>query len=332
LKRLFSLFLILSLLLFPSCGQEEALSKTVFSMDTAVTFTLYGEGAEEGIKLAEDRLFSLAEILDAEGTAVQSLSQTGETSDPVLYEVISRADALSRKTKGALDLTLYPVIQAWGFISRDYRIPSEAELDALRQRTGEKALSYSDGKIILPQGYELTLGAVAKGYTGEVLYNLLTSSGISNGTLSLGGNVVLIGDKFGKGWEVGVRDPEGGNALILSLSDCSVVTSGGYERYFEENGVTYHHILDPQTLSPVKSDLLSVTVVSRDGLMADALSTALFVMGREEAVAYYAAHGAADGFDLLLLGDDGRVYTTSFLADRITFKSKKWQNIEVIDS
>jgi len=329
LKKYLSLFLILSLLFLPSCGEKKAESKTVFAMDTAVTLTLYGENAAEGIALAEEKLFSLAEILDADGESLKSLGQTGTSSDPVLYEVISRADSISEKTGGAMDLTLYPAVKAWGFISREYRVPSRAELQSLP--VGEAALSCSDGVVTLPEGYELTLGAVAKGYAGDVLYDLLTASGISRGTLSLGGNVVLIGDKFGKGWEVGVRDPEEGNALILSLSDCSVVTSGGYERYFEENGVRYHHILDPETRSPAQSDLLSVTVVSRDGLMADALSTALFVLGQEDAIAYYRAHGVSDGFDILLLGCDGTVYTTAALSGQITAKSEKWQNIVVID-
>ena len=171
------------------------------------------------------------------------------------------------------------------------------------------------------------MGGIAKGYTSDLVEQTFRANGIESGKISLGGNVFVLGTKpDGSDWRVGIKDPrnESGLAAILSLRDAYAITSGGYERYFEENGKTYHHIIDPSTGYPADSGLLSVTVVAADngpdwagagnGAMCDAFSTALFVMGEEQALDFW-RNGGYD-FDLVLVTEDGRVVITAGLADR----------------
>ena len=167
-------------------------------------------------------------------------------------------------------------------------------------------------------GMEVDLGAVAKGFAAREAEAAIRDAGGTSAMLDLGGNVTVIGAKEdGSPWRVAVKDPRdtGSYLCVLALTDVTLSTSGGYERYFEEDGVRYHHIIDPETGYPADSGLLSVTVVSADHLLADALSTALFVMGLEEALDYWQTTG---GFDLILVTEDRHIYVTAGLADTFT--------------
>ena len=146
--------------------------------------------------------------------------------------------------------------------------------------------------------------------------------------MNLGGNVQALGSKTdGSKWKVGIQDPEGKEDYLgtLSIKDQAVITSGGYERYFEEDGKTYHHIIDPRTGYPADSGLLSVTIVSSDGTLADGLSTSLFIMGKEEAIEYWRDH--SEEFDGILETEDGTLYVTEGIAEEFEAKGHK---VEVV--
>lgn len=326
MKRHKAFCLLLCCLLFSAC-QSRGVDETVFAMDTAVTFRLFGEHGRAAAEEAKRELVRLESLLDAEGETLQALSSGEGVYQPELVSLLARVREIEDATGGALDVTVYPAVRAWGFIDGAYRVPDEKELASLKPFVDYHQVSLDGAHISLPAGFSLTLGAVAKGYAAECLAAVCRASGVESGVLSLGGNVRLIGDKAGEPWKVAVRAPGGGNALTLALADVSVVTSGSYERYFEADGHVYHHILDPKTLSPAENTLQSVTVVAADGLLADALSTALFVMGRDAAVAYYAAHGAADGFEMVLLTDDGSVYITENLREKLVSVSESYENV-----
>ena len=282
--RLFSAFFLPFLLfaLFPSCGQRSA-EATVFAMDTAAILRLEGEGAEEVLPLLTAELDRLNGLLDAEGEALSALRRGSSVRDPEIVSLLRAAAEVSEKTGGAMDVTVNPAVEAWGFRSGDYRVPQEEELRSLREKTGWESISFHGGAVSLPEGFSLTLGAVAKGYAGDRLREIAEENGIRRGVLSLGGNVILLGDKAaGKDWSVALRAPEGGYALTLSLSDTSAVTSGSYERFFEKDGKRYHHILDPKTGMPVQNGLASVTIIGTRSALCDALSTACFVLGEEK--------------------------------------------------
>ena len=170
---------------------------------------------------------------------------------------------------------------------------------------------------------EIDLGGIAKGYTGDRVGEVFSRYRISSGIISLGGNVQAFGSKLnGKPWRVAVQNPESSLAYlgVLDVENKAVVTSGGYERYFEENGVRYHHIIDPRTGYPADSGLISATIISEDGTLADGLSTSLFIMGKDEAEEFWRAN--SDKFDYILESADGRLYVTEGVVGSFTTNAK----------
>lgn len=169
-------------------------------------------------------------------------------------------------------------------------------------------------------GMEIDLGGIAKGYTGNRVMEIFRQYGIRHGLISLGGNIQALGAKSddGKAWRIAIQNPKGGEGYlgVLDIKDRAVITSGGYERYFEQDGIRYHHIIDPRTGYPADSGLISVTIISEDGTLADGLSTSLFIMGKEEAEKLWRAH--ADRFDYILEEADGTLYVTEGVKDLLT--------------
>ena len=155
--------------------------------------------------------------------------------------------------------------------------------------------------------------------------DIFRENGLTSGLVSLGGNVQCLGSKpDGSPYRLGIRDPFGGDglALIITAEDCAVITSGGYERFFvdEESGHTYQHIMDPKTGRPAESDLASVSIVTKNGMLGDGLSTSLYIMGLEKSIEYWRAH--ADEFDFILIGTDGKIYISDGLSGRIASDTK----------
>ncbi len=332
--RLVSLVLSLALLL-PGCGrnrQDEKHEKQLFAMDTVMLLTAYGDEGDAALAAAAEVINGLAADLDPEqeGSSVAALNAGAGTAVDVSADclaVLDTALAVGRETGGALDPALYPVILAWGFTTGDYRVPSQAELDRLlaAKDTDGIELNAGAGTAALPEGMAVSLGAVAKGYAAQKAIEAAGAAGVERAVFSLGGNVQTLGQTRpdGKPWQVAITDPNDTGSYLgtLSVGQTAVVTSGGYQRYFEEGGQTYIHILDPATGCPVDNSLASVTVVTEDGARADALSTALFVLGEEEALAYCAAHGDVE---LVLVTEDGRVVVTDGLADGFTENSEDY--------
>ena len=211
-------------------------------------------------------------------------------------------------------------MKLWGFPNQEYRVPAEAEIENALPLVDSSRLRLDGGVLYMEPGQAMDFGGVGKGYAAARVMEIFREHGISSGMVSLGGNIQVLGKKPDKSlWRVGVRDPEGADYFaVLTLEDQAAVTSGGYERYFEAEGETYIHILDPRTGRPAESDLLSVTVVSEDGARADALSTALFLMGLEDAADFWRKDG---GFDLVLVTEDRQVFITEGLEG--SFESDK---------
>ena len=334
MKR-FSILILTLCLCLTGCGKQttEATAQ-IFAMDTVMEVAAYGEHAEQAVKYTEKRIEELENRLSRTkaDSLVSGLNRDGSIRHLTYdyWNLIARAKEYRDATNGAFDITIAPVMDAWGFTGDSFRVPEQSELDTLLKKVNSDAIqmlgSPSDS-VTLGEGQAIDLGGIAKGYTSDWVEQTFRANGIESGKISLGGNVFVLGTKpDGSDWRVGIKDPrnESGLAAILSLRDAYAITSGGYERYFEENGKTYHHIIDPSTGYPADSGLLSVTVVAADngpdwagagnGAMCDAFSTALFVMGEEQALDFW-RNGGYD-FDLVLVTEDGRVVITAGLADR----------------
>ena len=335
-RQLAALLLTIFALSLTACGETAAESetRTVYAMDTVMNLTVYGENAAAALESAEKELHTLDEDVlsrTAEGSELYALNTSnGETvecgADDILPALIETALTISDATEGAFDPTLAPVLDAWGFTKDERHVPSADELKELLGHTGcgKVALEKTaDGwTVTLLDGAQLDLGGIAKGYAADLLRAQLEKEGVTSATLDLGGDVFVMGRKTdGSDWRIAVKDPADTESYlgVVSAADKFIVTSGVYERYFEENGVRYHHILDPKTGCPAESGLVSVTVLCGNGAWADALSTACFVLGPDGALALRddLADQGTD-FELILATDDGRVLYTDGLADAFT--------------
>ena len=172
-------------------------------------------------------------------------------------------------------------------------------------------------------GMEIDLGGIAKGFTSSRVMEVFREYGIEHGLVSLGGNVQALGTKEnGKPWRVAIQNPESELDYlgILDIEDKCVITSGGYERFFEKDGVRYHHIIDPRTGYPADSGIISATIISKDGTLADGLSTSLFIMGKDQAEKYWRKN--ADRFDYILEDEAGKLYVTEGAAAILTTEAE----------
>lgn len=319
MKRIRLAALLAVLCLLTGCAAKVQQDRTVYAMDTVMSLRVWAPAKDGTLDQLEDLLTELDRALSAAdaNSDLSALNFSGAASDERLADLVGRSAALSRRTGGALDISLLPVSRLWGFPSQLYQVPAGAELEALRSRVGMDKVTVTGEEIRLADGAQLDLGAVAKGYAADLCREKLEEAGLS-GILALGGNIQTVGKKpDGSDWSIGIQDPDDAsqNALVLRLSGThAVVTSGDYQRYFTQDGVTYCHILDPGTLSPVRNSLRSVTVVAEEGFLADGLSTALFVMGKEAGVEFWRA---SSDFEAVWIEADGTVTVTEGLSDAV---------------
>lgn len=320
---------LLVLLLLPLCGcAPQADTREIFAMDTVMELTVYGSGAADRTRETAELLSWLeAKLSVTRADSEVARLNAGKTVDlsKETAELLRRSLRLRDETGGALEPFLYPLTRLWGFTTGDYRVPSDAEI--AETLAGIRGGSYTlEGDTASLHGLALDFGAVTKGYAGQLAAERLRAAGVTSAILSLGGNVQTVGLKpDGSLWNVAIRDPEDpeGYLGVLAVGETAVVTSGGYQRYFEEDGVRYIHILDPETGRPADAGLSSVTIVSADGLLADGLSTALYVLGLDRAEALWRDRS---DFEAVLVAKDGAIYVTAGLAE--AFSGAEFQVIE----
>ena len=321
MKKYFISAMLSALLFLTGCSAEsspEPVQGTFFAMDTMMDFTIYGEsGLIDQSESLITSLESLVSVTDAD-SELYAINQTGSGMlTEEASSLMKQALEICRRTDGALDLSIYPIVRAWGFTTGSYQVPDEAEIQALLPLVDYRKIQYdaATGTVTLPEGMEIDLGSVAKGYAGQLAAQMLREHGVQSALLNLGGNVQTVGTKpDGSPWQIGIKDPQGEDAMmVLSVEDQAVVTSGGYERYFEQDGQTYWHIMDPSTGHPADSGLISVTIVGDEGVVCDGLSTALFVMGLEKAADLWAQ---SCDFEAVFVTASGEVYITEGLRDR----------------
>ncbi len=321
-------------------GQTDAVSSDpvsaeFFAMDTIMQVQAYGVNAEKAIEEAQAEVERLDALLSTgkETSEISTLNLTGSgiLSEDGIY-LMQRSLELYEDTEGAFDITIYPIMKLWGFAVSDVTevtadTAQEAEAATADQHVpgGEeiaKELELVDASKIVfdaetgevsfeEAGMSIDFGGIAKGYTSSRLMEIFAENGIESGLVTLGGNVQVLGTKpDGSAWKVGIQDPDNTDGVLCGIAvvDKAVITSGGYQRFFTEDGVSYHHIIDPSTGYPADSGLKSVTIVSGDGTLADGLATAVFIMGREKATAYWRDH--REEFDMILVEEDGTVSVT----------------------
>lgn len=316
------LLFLLCIAMLTACqnsDENKKVSKDIFAMDTYMTVTAYGKNAENGVNKAVDEINRLETVLSAEKqeSDIYKLNETGSgTLSTDTKDIVSKALEINKTTNGAFDISIYPLMVKWGFTTQKYNVPSKNEISKLLKDVDSSKIIFDEksGNIKLKENMKIDLGGIAKGYTSNRVMQIFKECGVKSGLVSLGGNVQALGTKTdGTAWQIAIENPDKSSDYIgvVSVKDKAVITSGGYERYFEKNGKTYHHILDPETGYPAESGVKSVTIVSDDGTLADALSTSLFVMGKEKALDYWREH--KNEFDTVLVEDNGDITITGGL-------------------
>lgn len=284
--------LITSILVALSCftltGCNEKLSRTFFAADTVCTITLY-DGNEEALNGAVNLCNELCNMLDVNlpTSPVHKLNDSGvlENPDPHIVNVLSAALKYAENSEGIFDPTIRPFTSLWDFENKI--IPSKDDLSKAAGLVDYKRLSVTKDRISLENGAQLELGAIAKGYISDHIFSYLKAQNVNSAIINLGGNVTLLGNDNGQKFSVGIRDPKSQNIIATVLAeDCSVVTSGTYQRSFDADGITYHHLLNSKTGMPVQNSLSSVTIITKSGTAADALSTLCFLLDLEDGIKY----------------------------------------------
>ncbi|MGM9554208.1 MAG: FAD:protein FMN transferase [Faecousia sp.] len=311
MKKILSVLLMLCLFL-TACSKDGPAETEIFAMDTYMRIRIWGDNDLLNDAVDEiRRLEGLLSVTD-EDSEVNALNQTGNaelSADTAV--ILEAAITLSERTDGAFDPTVYPLVSAWGFTTGEAHVLTQEELDMLLPLVGTEHLRLEGTAATLSDGAQVDLGGIAKGYTAQKCLELLSEKGVQTAMLSLGGNVQTLGTKpDGSAWVIGIANPESPSEAIATLTftdSMAIVTSGGYQRYFDLDGTRYHHILNPETGIPAETGLSSVTILTQDGATADALSTALFVMGIERGIEFWRE---SNDFEAVFITQSGTIYAT----------------------
>lgn len=297
-------------------------SKEFFAMDTYMEVDAYGDNGEKAVAKAEKEVNKLDSILST-GKSTSEISKLNKNKKQVVsadtMSLIKESIKISKETNSAFNPTIYPLMELWGFTTKNYYVPKDNEIkpllnhmdiDNIKIDERKNEVSFKDSNM------KIDLGAIAKGYTSSKIIDIFKENNIKSGMVTLGGNVQVLGKKpDGSLWKVGIQNPIGEDEYlgVLQTSDKAVITSGGYERNFTKNGKTYHHILDPSNGYPANNGLTSVTIISSDGTLADALSTSLFVMGKDKAIDFYKKSNY--NFDFILYTSDNKLIISYGIED-----------------
>ena len=281
------------LFFFSSCSRQES-SRIELALGTVCAVSLFDNGQKSVYNDIFSRIREIENLMSVNipSSDVSRINAAAGIEPVIVHEdvfkVIERAKYFAFLSGGAFDPSVGPIVSLWGIGGEDQRVPSQDEIDHALPLVNYRYIeldSEKRGVFLTQSGMALDLGAIAKGYAADEAAVIARRAGVKRAKIDLGGNIILIGTKKDKTpWRVGVQNPAQGRGSVLGIlqvTEKTIVTSGVYERFFEEDGIRYHHIFDPSTGKPVKNNLLSVTLITDVSMDADALSTAVFVMGYE---------------------------------------------------
>lgn len=311
-----------------ACAVQEPAVGTTFLMDTVFEYKFYGANGEKAAQAVIRALndFEQRVSLYVDGSEISLLNANAGKAyaalSPDTFDLLSQCVSYSRESEGTFDVTVAPLTKLWDITGSSPHVPADEEI-----RDGLALVGYQDilldaqgsRAMLAREGQSVDLGGIAKGYACGLARQVALENGVKKGYVSIGGNLMVIGKKSRtEQFLFGVRDPRGSAndyLAVVSLPDSTMATSGDYERYFEQDGKRYHHILDPATGRPAQTDLISVSVISEDGGYADYMSTYLFIKGREFAVSHL------NQFDcgLILIDHEKRVYVSDSLKAQFQF-------------
>ena len=324
-----SILLIFSLTILSGCSKDnkvtEPLSKTELLMGTVVTVTLY-DSNDEGIL---DKVFTKVKELEStlsineNGTLVDKINESAGI-EPVkvdydTYTVIKKGLEYAKLSNGLFDISVGPIVKLWNIGLPEAKVPTQEEIDSRIPLVGYSDVELNDEEntvFLKRQGMMIDLGGIAKGYTADVISDILTEEGVKSAIIDLGGNIFAHGLKVdGSTWRIGIQNPFSDRGDIIgtiTVKNKSIVTSGIYERYIEKDGIKYHHILSPKTGYPYENEIAGITIISDKSSDGDALSTSVFAMGVEEGMKFI---NTQEGIDAIFVTKDNKIYITDGIRD-----------------
>jgi len=297
---------------FISCGTDKpAPYRKIAGFTQGTTFHItYEDKANKDLSGQVDSIFRAFDLTFSEyipNSIVSRINQNDSTVllDDMFIEVYNKSVEINKETNGAFDLTVGPLVNAWGFGPEKKAKIDSSKIDSLLQYVGMQKIHLVGRKLIKDlQGIKIDVNSIAQGYSVDVVYRYFETLGIKNFMVEIGGEVRTKGkNPKGELWRIGVDKPSEGDKAagevlqtIILLDNKSVTTSGNYRKYFEENGQKFSHIIDPHSGYPYKNSLLSVTVIAKDGLTADGYDTPLMVLGLDGARAFLKQHPELDAY------------------------------------
>jgi thiamine biosynthesis lipoprotein len=327
MKRLI-FFAICSIIFLAGCAKPEVTSET-YALNTICSQQIVGGNAKAAADEVGGMLWDITNAMSMnEGSHVWAVNEAAPGAARVseeTAEVIAAALHIAEETGGAFDPAIGALTRLWD-ITGDPRVPDAGEIEGALGLVDYRKASIDGTSVALGEaGMKLDLGGIAKGYAADKATEVYRKHGVERALLNLGGNIYAYGEKpGGENFRIGIRDPlgaEGEIAAIIKVNDTSVVTSGVYERFFESGGKTYHHIFDPKTGYPAENGLVSVTVVCKNSMRADALSTALFVMGMEQGLEFARSH---QDIEAIFITQDRKVRVTDGLNESIEIANETY--------
>ncbi|HHY81343.1 MAG TPA: FAD:protein FMN transferase [Clostridiales bacterium] len=329
-------FLILNL---TSCRKTrtEYLKDDLFALDTYITFSVIeGDRAKEGIDATKKRIREIEERMSAHlpGSDISKINDNAGKQpvkvNPDTFFVIKKALEYAELTNGSFDISLLPVSRLWNINGENPRVPSPEEIEKALAVVDYKKIRLNEEEMTVfleDEGMAIDLGGIAKGYAGDETVRILKEHGVTSGLVNLGGNIVAVnGKEDGSPWRIGIQNPridedknKRKHVAVLDTRGDAIVTSGDYERYmvehYEKTGERYHHIFDPETGYPAKNGVISVSIITKNAIDADALSTSLFVMGVEEGLKLA---NELEGVEAMIVAEDKSIYLSKGLKDAVS--------------
>lgn len=310
--------------------KQEPLKRTEMMMGTVISVTLYDSNDEKILDKVFDKVKELEETfsINETGTEVDKVNENAgiepiKVSDDTVT-VIKEGIYYSDISNGKFDITIGPLVKLWSIGLPEAKVPTQEEIDTIIPLTNYKDIVVDEANntvFLTKPGMMLDLGGIAKGYTADVISQMLTAEGVKNAIIDLGGNIFAHGEKLsGDAWKIGIQNPfstRGEIAGAISVTNKSIVTSGVYERYIEKDGIKYHHILNPETGYPYENDIAGITIISDKSSTGDALSTSVFALGIEEGVKFIEN---LDDVDAIFITKDNGIYLTSGIKDNFELK------------
>lgn len=305
------------------CAKEDInqpISRTEIFMGTPISITLYDGGNQKVLDKAFKKIVEIEDSvsINKENTEITKLNESAGIDKVKLsdlsYDILKKGIEYSRLSNGSYDITIGPLVKLWSIGLEDAKVPSKEEINDTIGYIDYNNIKIDDSTkeaFLTKKGMEVDLGSIAKGYAADEVAKILKQEGINSAIIDLGGNIYALGSKNSdNNWKIGIQDPFNDRGQIvgaIEVSDKTVVTTGIYERFIEEDGVKYHHILDPKTGYPYETDIAGVSIIADNSIDADALSTLTFTKGLKEGLKFVEY---LDNVDAIFITNAKQIYIT----------------------